>query len=65
MNWFGTLVGLIMLLVGLVWIGQGINLVPGSFMTGQPAYAVLGLGVAGLGVVLLYAMLRPKRRRQG
>jgi hypothetical protein len=29
--------------VGLVWIGQGLNLIKGSFMTGQLQWAVVGL----------------------
>lgn len=30
------------LLLGLVWIGQGVGLVPGSFMTGRVEWAVIG-----------------------
>lgn len=30
-------------LVGLVWLGQGVGLIPGSFMTGEPLWAVLGI----------------------
>jgi hypothetical protein len=29
-------------LVGIVWFLQGINVLPGSFMTGQPRWAVYG-----------------------
>ena len=36
------------LLLGLVWIGQGVGLIPGSFMTGRTEWAVIGsLLVAG------------------
>ncbi len=35
-------VGIVLLLMGLVWIFQGLNVLPGSFMSGQPAYAFLG-----------------------
>ena len=64
MRWLGVILGVIFLLVGLLWIGQGLILVPGSFMTGQPAYAMLGLVVAVLGLGLLYATLRPARTRR-
>lgn len=29
-------------LVGLVWLGQGLGFIPGSFMTNQPLWAWLG-----------------------
>ena len=29
-------------LVGLVWLGQGLGWIPGSFMTGDPLWAWLG-----------------------
>jgi uncharacterized membrane protein HdeD (DUF308 family) len=42
------------LLVGCVWILQGINILPGSFMTGQTKWAVYGglLVVAGIGLLI-------------
>ncbi len=30
-------------LVGFVWLGQGVGLIPGSFMTGQAFWAVMGV----------------------
>ncbi len=38
--------------VGLVWIGQGIGLIGGSFMTGSSVWAVVGvvLVVAAAGI---------------
>lgn len=56
----GVVVGLLLIVVGVVWILQGINLLPGSFMSGRPGYAVLGLVVAVVGLVIL---LRSTRRR--
>ncbi len=47
-------IGLLMLLVGVIWILQGINILPGSFMTGDPFWAVMGLLCVGLGGFLLY-----------
>ena len=41
------------LLTGCVWILQGINVLPGSFMTGQTKWAVYGVLVAAAGVGLL------------
>ena len=48
----GVVVGLLLIVVGVVWILQGINLLPGSFMSGRPGYAVLGLVVAVVGLVI-------------
>jgi hypothetical protein len=43
----------ICLLIGTIWFLQGINVLPGSFMTGQTRWAVRGgilfvIGIAGL-----------------
>jgi hypothetical protein len=48
------LLGILCLLVGCVWILQGINILPGSFMTGQTEWAVYGgiLAVAGVGLLI-------------
>jgi hypothetical protein len=46
--------GVLSLLVGCVWFLQGINVIPGSFMTGQTKWAVYGglLLVAGIGLLI-------------
>jgi hypothetical protein len=43
------------LLTGIVWFLQGINVLPGSFMTGQTKWAVYGgiLIVVGLAILIL------------
>ncbi|HWF12487.1 MAG TPA: hypothetical protein VG272_02035 [Candidatus Acidoferrales bacterium] len=51
----------IFVLMGTIWFLQGINVLPGSFMTGQLRWAVRGgilfvVGVAGL----LWAKRDPK-----
>ena len=48
-----TIVGVLCLLVGCIWFLQGINILPGSFMTGQTKWAVYGglLFILGLGVL--------------
>jgi hypothetical protein len=49
-----NVVGVLCLLVGCVWFLQGINVIPGSFMTGQTKWAVIGglLLVAGIGLLI-------------
>jgi uncharacterized membrane protein HdeD (DUF308 family) len=46
--------GVLCLLVGCIWILQGINILPGSFMTGQTKWAIYGtlLAVAGIGLLI-------------
>jgi drug/metabolite transporter superfamily protein YnfA len=55
-----TIAGAVMVLLGGVWILQGINILPGSFMTGQIQWAIYGavLAIAGV-VVILWARRRP------
>ena len=50
-----NVVGILCLLMGGVWFLQGINILPGSFMTGQTKWAVYGgvLVVVGLGVLVM------------
>jgi hypothetical protein len=58
MRTVAMVIGVLMIFGGGVWILQGINLLPGSFMTGDPRWAVRGLVVALLGVVLLLIAIR-------
>ncbi len=46
--------GVLCLLVGFVWILQGTNILPGSFMTGQTKWAINGgyLVIAGIGLLI-------------
>lgn len=51
--------GVLLMLVGGVWFLQGINVLPGSFMTGQTRWAVIG----GVCVVLGLGLAAYSRRR--
>jgi hypothetical protein len=57
-----NIVGALLVLSGGVWFFQGINVLPGSFMTGQIRWAVYGGLAVVAGVVLL---LLSWRRRGG
>ena len=52
------MVGVVLALVGLLFAGQGLNLVPGSFMTGDRTWFWVGLVLVVVGVVLVVAGLR-------
>jgi len=45
-------VGAVLVLVGLLWTGQGLGWIGGSVMSGVTLWAVVGPIVAVLGVVL-------------
>lgn len=45
-------------LVGLVWLGQGVGLIGGSFMTGSPLWAVIGAVLLVLAIVMVVAERR-------
>jgi hypothetical protein len=50
-----VVVGGLLCLTGVVWIGQGVGLVHGSFMTGATQWALLGGAalIVGLGLLSL------------
>ena len=48
--------GILLAIVGATWILQGINVLPGSVMTGQIQWAIYGGIAVAVGIVLfLYA----------
>ena len=53
-----TIVGALLIFFGAVWFLQGINILPGSFMTGQIMWAVIG----GISFVVGIALLIFSRR---
>jgi len=50
--------GLLLVLMGGVWILQGINVLPGSFMSGHAKWSLYGGLVAIVGIALLVAGTR-------
>jgi len=53
-----TVAGLLLMLIGGTWFLQGINVLPGSFMTGQVKWAVNGGIAAAVGLILTVAANR-------
>jgi hypothetical protein len=47
-------------LLGVVWIGQGVGLIRGSFMTGQIVWSVIGAIVAAVAALALWWTARPR-----
>ena len=59
--------GVLMALAGGVWLAQGLNLpfAPGSFMTADPAWALIGAVTLAAGLGLLVVGARRRRRPGG
>jgi hypothetical protein len=51
--------GVVLMALGLIWFLQGINVLPGSFMTGQMQWAIYGAIAFVVGLLLL---VRGRRR---
>jgi hypothetical protein len=50
----GAILGAVCVLMGVVWVLQGINVLPGSFMTGNIEWSYRGGVLAAAGLVLLF-----------
>jgi hypothetical protein len=53
-----NIVAVLCILVGCIWLLQGMNILPGSFMTGQTKWAVYGGILLVVGIALLIAANR-------
>ncbi len=53
-----NVIGVLLLLIGVIWILQGINVLPGSFMTGQIEWAAYGGLAVVVGLCAIYAARR-------
>jgi hypothetical protein len=58
MRYVLLILGGLMALVGGVWVLQGVGVLPGSFMTGQPFWAIMGAIFLAVGGALVFAGFR-------
>jgi hypothetical protein len=61
--WIRAIPGVVLCLVGAVWIAQGTGALHGSSMTGQGRYVLLGIVVVALGLAFLASAWRVRRQR--
>jgi hypothetical protein len=49
------IIGGLLILAGAIWVLQGVNILPGSFMTGDPQWAINGAItiVIGIGLIVI------------
>jgi hypothetical protein len=53
-------IAVLLILAGVIWILQGVNILPGSFMTGDPQWAINGAITAVVGIALFWFSSRKK-----
>jgi hypothetical protein len=56
------ILGILLIAMGIVWFLQGINVLPGSFMTGQIRWAYRGGATAAVGLATLLLASRLSKR---
>ncbi len=49
-----SIAGIFLILMGLLWTGQGLGFIGGSFMSGSATWAVIGPVTAAVGAVLVF-----------
>jgi hypothetical protein len=64
MRWIRAIGGVLLTLVGLLWILQGVNVIGNSGMSGHGQYMVLGIIVGLIGIWLLQGAIRVHERPQ-
>lgn len=57
-----SILGVVLVLIGGVWLFQGVGVIGGSFMTGEPLWVVIG-GIVALGGAWLLVSNNLQRRR--
>jgi len=48
----------VVIAIGLVWIGQGSGALPGSVMSGDPRWALIGAVLVAVGIVVAWTAFR-------
>jgi hypothetical protein len=56
-----NIVAFLLVLAGATWSLQGINVLPGSFMTGQIRWAIYG-GIAFVAGIVLFLLANRRRK---
>lgn len=59
--WTRRIIGVVLCLAGIVWVGQGANLIGGSFMSGQGLWLAIGCVCLVAGLAMLGWALRMGR----
>jgi hypothetical protein len=49
-----TVLGVLMMIAGVIWVGQGLGLVPGGFMYENPTWIYIGAATAVVGAAIIF-----------
>lgn len=60
-KWLPIVLGIVLILVGGVWTGQGLGYITGSFMTGERLWTSIGILCVIGGIVLIVLGVRRPR----
>ena len=60
LHWVMLAAGILLDFLGSIWMLQGMNILPGSFMTGQPFWAGAGAVAVIVGMALVILAMRRK-----
>jgi hypothetical protein len=63
--WTRGIAGVVLCLVGAVWIGQGTNVLHGSGMSGEKQWTVIGAVLVMIGAALLTRAWKARGGRPG
>jgi hypothetical protein len=56
-----NILGGLIFLAGLIWFLQGINILPGSYMTGDPQWAINGTIMMAVALVIFFFANRRRK----
>jgi len=59
-----NILAVLFILAGGIWFLQGINVLPGSFMTGDPQWAINGGAMIVVGVIILWWTNRRRKKHE-
>jgi hypothetical protein len=65
MRWVLLALGILMLLVGAVWVLQGLNIFTRGAMAGSTRWTVIGSVVGAAGIVLVVVAATRKKAKTG
>jgi hypothetical protein len=59
-----TILGVLVILMGCVWFLQGMNILPGSVMTGDPQWSINGAIAILVGAIVVWLSNRGKSGKE-
>ncbi|HTE47532.1 MAG TPA: hypothetical protein VK636_19980 [Gemmatimonadaceae bacterium] len=54
----GSVLGILLALIGCIWFFQGVGVLPGSFMSGQRRWAINGGIAIVVGIIVIWVSRR-------